>query len=219
MHMQPDLAVEKFTIGYFMREVLGVDIKKLVIGLIVVWLVLWVLAVLWVYNDASSRYRENWKVFLWTLLVVVMNLLGYFIYIIFRPDYTLEEQELIYLNRKGVKYYADRVVKCYRCSTYVALRGNTKYCYRCGAKLVRRCQHCGVDSPYYARFCIQCGRRLVTETKGERLDYEDLIEDNTDRVDRKSKGSEKRNERSGRKHVSASAKSNTSAAGSADRSE
>ena len=69
---------------------------------------LWIALVIWTYRDIRSRARDPLVQILSTLLVAVLNLPGILVYLILRPQRTLEEEYQRTLGRRSAVTSARR---------------------------------------------------------------------------------------------------------------
>ncbi len=96
----------------------------------------WILLALWIYKDAS---KKNLNAALWGLLILITNLAGVFIYVIFKQN-----------NQT-----------CYKCGS-LQNKLNT-FCSCCGIRLNESCEKCGTIISKQDNFCVCCGKN----TKGK----------------------------------------------------
>lgn len=99
----------------------------------IIFFVYWVLLALWVYKDASRRYLNAT---LWGLLVLVTNIVGLIVYLLFKQN-----------NQT-----------CYKCG---ALQSRSDvFCSICGAKINKSCEKCGNIVAKDDKYCSKCGEKL-----------------------------------------------------------
>lgn len=56
-------------------------------------------------------------------------------------------------------------ISCPSCGTM--LPKGAKFCFECGAKLLKNCPKCGAKLKSGSKFCSECGKKLYREDKGE----------------------------------------------------
>ncbi|MCR4436550.1 MAG: zinc ribbon domain-containing protein [Clostridiales bacterium] len=99
----------------------------------VIFFVYWVLLALWVYKDAGRRYLNA---ALWGLLVLVTNIVGLIVYLLFKQN-----------NQT-----------CYKCG---ALQSRSDvFCSICGTKINKSCEKCGNIVVKNDKYCSKCGEKL-----------------------------------------------------------
>lgn len=98
-----------------------------------IFIVYWIGLALWVYRDSSKKQNNP---SLWGLLVLLTNLAGLIIYIMYNQNSRI----------------------CYKCG---ALQNKENiYCVKCGAKLNRVCSNCGQLINKQDNYCSRCGNKL-----------------------------------------------------------
>lgn len=108
-----------------------IKITGIIAGLI--FIIYWIGLALWVFKDANKKDRNP---SLWALLVLITNLVGLFVYIIYR-------QNSIVCNSCGQLQSRD-----------------SKFCSSCGSKINKTCDRCNnVVSPK-DKYCNNCGNKL-----------------------------------------------------------
>lgn len=113
----------------------------------VILLVIWILVIVWVYRDAE---RKGMNGFLWSLLVLIGNLIGLIIYLIIRtespkPQSRMEEKE-------------KDLMDCPRC--HERIQRDFAFCPNCGEMLKPRCPNCQSDIRKEWKVCPHCGAKL-----------------------------------------------------------
>lgn len=104
--------------------------------------VLWIFILIWVYRDAERRGMNG---LLWTLLVLVGNVIGLIIYLIVRSE-------------SGARAQAACCEKCPSCGKDVG-PGFT-FCPHCGASLKPACPTCHKPIDKSWKVCPNCGTPL-----------------------------------------------------------
>src|SRR6185436_6174262 len=93
---------------------------------------LWISLVIWTYRDIRTRARDPLVQTLATLLVAVLNLPGVLVYLILRPQRTLEEEALLQA--------LEDLPLCPGCERRV--KDDWQVCPNCHTKLKKTCENC-----------------------------------------------------------------------------
>jgi uncharacterized Zn finger protein (UPF0148 family) len=123
-------------------------------GLVVFWFVV----LYWVWLDSGERTTNTTVRISYVILVVVLNIVGLLIYLIIRPNQTIEEIYWADLERRYLKYETAELGDCPRCGSQL-FPGYT-YCPNCRYKLKIKCPRCGVYVDKKDKFCPHCGQEL-----------------------------------------------------------
>jgi hypothetical protein len=120
---------------------------------------LWVSLIVWVYRDARQRVRDRFIPILSCLVVVILFLPGVFIYLILRPQHTLEEEYQQALEEEALLFSIEEAPICPGCSRKV--QNNWIVCPSCHTQLRKPCPKCGraVELPW--DLCPYCSSALV----------------------------------------------------------
>jgi hypothetical protein len=113
----------------YLEEMLGITLALL--GLI--FALYWIGLALWVYKDAN---KKNTNASLWGLLVLVTNLIGVIVYLMFKQNSIL----------------------CNTCGTIQ--NKNNRYCSNCGVKINNTCNKCDSIVNFEDNYCKNCGENL-----------------------------------------------------------
>lgn len=111
-----------------------------VCGLVVAWLVIFILVAVWVYRDAEKRRMSGG---LWLIIVILLGLIGLIIYLIVRSDHPVGGISPAYAGvppqyppaypPQPPAPAAGVATTCRNCGSPVA--PGTAFCPRCGAKI------------------------------------------------------------------------------------
>lgn len=104
------------------------EITFVLLGLI--FTLYWIGLAIWVYKDAN---KKNTNASLWGLLVLVTNIVGVIVYLMFKQNSIL----------------------CYTCGT-IQNKSN-RYCSNCGVKINNTCDKCGSIVNRQENYCKNCG--------------------------------------------------------------
>ena len=116
---------------------------------------LWLALVLWTWRDIRSRARHPLAQVLAVLVVALLNLPGVLVYLILRPDHTLEEEYQRTLEEEALLASIEDQSLCPGCERRV--RDDWQVCPNCHTKLKKACQHCGRLMELAWNICPYCG--------------------------------------------------------------
>ena len=132
---------------------------------------LWIALVIWTYRDIRSRARDTLVQILSALLVAVLNLPGVLVYLILRPQRTLEEEYQRTLEEEALLQTLEDLPLCPGCERRV--KDDWQVCPNCHTKLKKSCHECDrlMELPW--NLCPYCG----TPAHGMRHDTAVSMED------------------------------------------
>ena len=136
---------------------------------------LWVSLVIWTYRDIKSRARDNLVFILAPLIVALLSLPGFLIYLVLRPQFTLEEEYQKTLEEEALLQAIEDQPVCPGCERRI--ESDWQVCPNCHTKLRKSCQNCGklMDLPWnICPFCATPDYGIRTE---EINIFENLDED------------------------------------------
>jgi RNA polymerase subunit RPABC4/transcription elongation factor Spt4 len=116
---------------------------------------LWIALVIWTYRDIRSRTRDPLVQILSTLLVAVLNLPGILVYLILRPQRTLEEEYQRTLEEEALLQALEDLPLCPGCERRV--KDDWQVCPNCHTKLKKTCNECGKLMELSWNLCPYCG--------------------------------------------------------------
>jgi RNA polymerase subunit RPABC4/transcription elongation factor Spt4 len=116
---------------------------------------LWISLVIWTYRDIRTRARDPLVQMLSTLLVAVLNLPGILVYLILRPQRTLEEEYQRTLEEEALLQALEDLPLCPGCERRV--KDEWQVCPNCHTKLKKNCENCNrlMELPW--NICPYCG--------------------------------------------------------------
>ena len=125
---------------------------------------LWLSLVIWTYRDIRSRARDPFTRVLAVLVVAVLFLPGILIYLILRPQRTLEEDYQHTLEEEALLQAIENSSLCPGCGRRV--KENWIICPNCHTKLKKSCHQCNrlMELPW--NLCPYCGT-LPRDAPGE----------------------------------------------------
>lgn len=107
------------------------------------------------YKDASKRFTDKILVFVTAAFVFIFNILGYWVYGIFRPKEKINDQHLEKLEKYFLEYEARGIGKCKVCrATYFP---EHTYCTNCGNLVKATCNACSNIIELDWKVCPYCG--------------------------------------------------------------
>ncbi|RJP46288.1 MAG: zinc ribbon domain-containing protein [Anaerolineaceae bacterium] len=135
---------------------------------------LWVSLVVWTYRDIRTRARDPLVQILSALLVAVLNIPGVLVYLILRPQKTLEEDYQHTLEEETLLQALEDQTLCPGCERRV--REDWQVCPHCQTRLRKPCLHCGrlLELPW--NICPYCGT-VVPGARKENADLDDALRD------------------------------------------
>jgi len=116
---------------------------------------LWLSLVIWTYRDIKSRARDGLVYILSTLIVALLSLPGFLIYLVLRPQITLEEEYQKSLEEEALLQSVEDQKLCPGCERRI--NDDWQLCPNCHTRLRKACLHCGklMDLPW--NVCPYCG--------------------------------------------------------------
>lgn len=131
--------------------------EYLVVLLVVVPLTVWAAVSLWVWKDISNRTRNFPVILAAFLLVAVGNFAGLIVYLLIRPEHTIEETRNLQLFHASV---LDKdVTACAECGALV--RADYKFCPECSQSLLKKCKKCDARINPFWNYCVNCGESIM----------------------------------------------------------
>jgi len=125
---------------------------------------LWVSLVIWTYRDIKSRARDNLVFILAPLIVALLSLPGFLIYLVLRPQFTLEEEYQKTLEEEALLQAIEDQPVCPGCERRI--ESDWQVCPNCHTKLRKSCQNCRklMDLPWnICPFCATPDYGIRTE--------------------------------------------------------
>ncbi|GAB4421091.1 MAG: zinc ribbon domain-containing protein [Anaerolineales bacterium] len=133
---------------------------------------LWIALVIWTYRDVRGRSRDQLVQILSTLLVAVLNLPGVLVYLILRPQRTLEEEYQHTLEEEALLQALEDLPLCPGCERRV--KEDWQVCPNCHTKLKKSCHKCGKLMELPWNLCPYCGTPAPGMRK-ESIDLDDAL--------------------------------------------
>lgn len=116
---------------------------------------LWLSLILWTFRDIRRRARDPLARILAVLVVAVLFLPGIVIYLILRPQRTLEEEYQQTLEEEALLQAIEDSSLCPGCGRRV--KENWIVCPNCHTKLKKRCHECNKLMELPWNLCPYCG--------------------------------------------------------------
>ena len=116
---------------------------------------LWIALVLWVYRDSQARSDNFLLTLLSTALVASTFVVGWVVYMLLRPQYTLAELYQRQLHDRQALLEATTGELCPRCDTRIQL--DYRLCPCCGLEVKQPCDMCKRPIRPTWNLCPYCG--------------------------------------------------------------
>ena len=116
---------------------------------------LWISLVIWTHRDIRARARDPLVHTLAALLVAVLNLPGVLVYLILRPQRTLEEEYQRTLEEEALLQALEDLPLCPGCERRV--KEDWQVCPNCHTKLKKACHNCSKLMELPWNICPFCG--------------------------------------------------------------
>jgi RNA polymerase subunit RPABC4/transcription elongation factor Spt4 len=119
---------------------------------------MWLALVLWVFRDAQARTQSPLAIMLSTALVAATFVVGWAIYLLLRPRYTLAEGYRQGLQERAELLAASDGDLCPRCSA--RLYPDYRLCPNCGLDVKQPCDFCKRPVRPTWNLCPYCGHAI-----------------------------------------------------------
>jgi len=116
---------------------------------------LWLSLVFWTYRDIRRRTRDNLLCILATLVSLALFLPGVLIYLVLRPQTTLDQEYQQTLEEEALLQTIEEPAMCPGCGRKV--REDWLVCPSCHTRLKKTCHHCGKMMDLAWNLCPFCG--------------------------------------------------------------
>ncbi len=116
---------------------------------------LWVSLIIWTFRDIRSRTRDRLTRILAVFLSAVLFLPGVLVYLILRPQHTLEEEYQRALEEESLLAAIEEAALCPGCNRRI--RDDWIICPSCHTRLKKPCQECGRPMELAWDLCPFCG--------------------------------------------------------------
>jgi RNA polymerase subunit RPABC4/transcription elongation factor Spt4 len=125
---------------------------------------LWLSLIVWTYRDIRNRVRDPLVRILATLLVAVLFLPGIVVYLILRPQQTMEDEYQHMLEEEALLQAIEERSACPGCGRHT--REDWIVCPNCYTKLMKSCHACSRLMKLPWGLCPYCG----TPEPGKRIE-------------------------------------------------
>ena len=125
---------------------------------------LWLSLIVWTYRDIRSRVRDPLVRILAALLVAVLFLPGIVVYLILRPQQTMEDEYQHMLEEEALLQAIEERAACPGCGRHTV--DDWMICPNCYTKLMKTCHSCGKLMKLPWSLCPYCG----TPEPGKRIE-------------------------------------------------
>ena len=116
---------------------------------------LWLSLVIWTYRDIKSRGKDPLIRLLAVLVVAILFLPGIAIYLILRPELTLEDEYQRTLEEEALLRSIEEAPTCPGCGRRT--HDDWLVCPHCHTKQKKPCHHCGYLMELPWNLCPHCG--------------------------------------------------------------
>lgn len=128
--------------------------------------VLWLASVLWVYRDIRSRTRDPISQFTGVAIATAFPLVGLPVYMVVRPNETLQEAYDRQLEQEAILSELHSVSACPNCRR--PIQDDFMVCAHCATSLKQPCRNCGQLMQFSWRVCPFCATpREVAQPRRE----------------------------------------------------
>ena len=134
---------------------------------------LWLALVVWTYRDIRSRARDRLVHILAAALVALLSLPGVLVYLILRPQHTLEEEYQKTLEEEALLQAIEDQAICPGCERNI--QADWLVCPNCQTKLKKPCRQCGKLMELPWNICPYCGTPVQGMRK-ENLTMEEALQ-------------------------------------------
>ena len=141
------MSIDPFTLNNFLLGLAGLAAAFVA--------ALWISLMIWVYRDMRSRSRDPLLRTLAVLLVVVLFLPGVLVYLILRPQRTLEEEYQKSLEEEAMLQSIEERPTCPGCGARI--QESWMVCPGCYTRLKKQCHECGKLMELPWNLCPYCG--------------------------------------------------------------
>lgn len=148
-----------------MAEIISLLTNSLVLAILLGYIVvLWLALTIWSVMDIFSR-SKNWFVRFGTAFLVGFGFFfGFILYLIIRPQSSIEDQKIHALEEKILESQAKAFV-CPRCNE--VLREDFLFCSNCGLIVKKECPSCNRPLEIVWQQCPFCGVSVSTPVLAE----------------------------------------------------
>ena len=138
-----------------MQVNIGVILQVIIALFGAFFLAFWVSMVIWTFRDVRSRARDIFAQLLATLMVMVFNLPGLFLYFILRPQETLVEAYERSLEEEALLQDIEERLVCPGCKRKI--QPDFIICPDCHTRLKKSCPNCRHLLHLKWNICPYCG--------------------------------------------------------------
>jgi uncharacterized Zn finger protein (UPF0148 family) len=156
--------MENFILTFF-ESVGRLDFSSIWKLLVAIYLIFWIVVLDWVWVDSGERTTNRKLRIFYVVIAAIFNVFGWIIYLIIRPNLTIEEIYWADLERRYLKYETSELGDCPRCGTQ--LYPGYLYCPECKYRIKIRCSNCNVYIDKGSKFCPFCGISRISVAQGQ----------------------------------------------------
>lgn len=133
---------------------------------------LWLSLIIWTYRDVRSRGRDPLMRTLAVLVVAVLFLPGVVIYLILRPQKTMDEEYQHTLEEEALLHAIEESLSCPGCGRQA--KEDWLVCPNCHTKLKKHCHQCKKLMELPWNLCPYCGT-TSPGTRREGISLDDAL--------------------------------------------
>jgi RNA polymerase subunit RPABC4/transcription elongation factor Spt4 len=133
---------------------------------------LWLSLIFWVFRDIRQRSRDPFLITLAVLIATVLFLPGVLIYLIIRPNITIEEEYQTVLEEEALLQTIEEPSRCPGCGRVT--QTDWMICPSCHTRLQKQCHNCKKLMELSWDLCPFCGT-LVPGARREDVTGEDIL--------------------------------------------
>lgn len=126
---------------------------------------LWVLSIYWVYQDIFKRTKNTPLQISSIVIAVLFPYFGLLMYILLRPNQTLDERRMNLLDEKIMRRQLGGLNLCPNC--HKSVEADYLFCPYCKMKIKESCPRCDKSVDKQFDLCPYCGYEIKETKKGK----------------------------------------------------
>lgn len=146
--------MENFILTFF-QNIGALDFNAIWKLLLIIFVVFWIVVLDWIWVDSGERTTNRKLRIFYVVIAAIFNIFGWIIYLIIRPNLTIEEIYWADLERRYLKYETNELGDCPKCGTQ--LYPGYLFCPKCKYRIKVRCSNCNVYIEKDSNYCPFCG--------------------------------------------------------------
>jgi RNA polymerase subunit RPABC4/transcription elongation factor Spt4 len=125
---------------------------------------LWISLVVWTFRDIRKRTRDAFIIILSILVVIIFFIPGIIIYLLLRPNQTVEESFQNALEEEALLHTIEETELCPGCNRQV--QSEWRICPTCKTRLKRSCTVCHKPLELQWEICPFCAQPVSLDKTG-----------------------------------------------------